>query len=365
MSPQTETVTVPLGERQYTVRIGPGVASGIADRLASLNASQAVVLADSTVAALHSQALLGMLEDVPTTLLTFPAGETNKTLDTYRSLMDQLLSLSPALDRRSVIVTLGGGVTGDMGGFLAATALRGIPFIQCATSLLAAVDASVGGKTGVDTAAGKNLVGAFHQPAGVFVDTDFLATLPAEELDNGLAECVKHGVIRNGSLLGFIDDNAAAIRAMDSAVLTDLIARNVAIKAAVVVSDEREAGVRAHLNFGHTIGHALETFFGYDTLSHGQAVSLGMVAANAIAVSRGLFPAEQADRVKALLTTLDLPARIAGIDAAAILDLMQHDKKTLAGQVRMILPVDLGAVVIVDDITPDDIALALEAIKEG
>ncbi len=365
MSLQTETVTVPLGERQYNVRIGPGVAAGIGDLLTTLHASQAIVLADSNVAPLHADALLSMLGDVPATLLTFPAGEASKTLDTYQSLMDQLLTLTPALDRRSVIVTLGGGVTGDMGGFLAATALRGIPFIQCATSLLAAVDASVGGKTGVDTSAGKNLVGAFHQPSGVFVDTNFLATLPEAELDNGLAECVKHGVIRNGSLLTFIDDNAAALRAMDAGVLTDLIARNVAIKATVVVTDEREAGVRAHLNYGHTIGHALETFFGYDALPHGRAVSLGMVAANTIAVNRGLLPAVHAEHIEALLTKLALPVRIAGIDNAAIIDLMGRDKKTLAGQVRMILPADLGAVVIVNDITTDEITLALNAIKEN
>ncbi len=364
MSLPTETVTVPLGERQYNVRIGPGVAAGIGDLLTRLNASQAVVVADSNVAELHGQTLLSILGHRPTTLLTFPAGEANKTLGTYCDLMDRLLSLDPPIDRRSVIVTLGGGVTGDIGGFLAATALRGIPFIQCATSLLAAVDASVGGKTGVDTPAGKNLVGAFHQPAGVFVDTDFLATLSPAELDNGLAECVKHGVIRNGSLLTFIEDNAQAIRAMDPAVLTDLIARNVAIKATVVVADEREAGVRAHLNFGHTIGHALETFFGYDTLSHGRAVSLGMIAANAIAVQRKMIPAAHAQRIEALLEKLLLPVRIAGIDDAAIIDLMGRDKKTLAGQIRMILPVDLGAVVIADDIAADEIAFALNAIKE-
>ena len=206
--------------------------------------------------------------------IDFPAGEEHKNIRTYEVVMNSLLSLEPPIDRKSIIIALGGGVVGDLAGFVAATALRGIDFVNVPTTLLADVDAAIGGKTGIDAPTGKNLIGAFHQPRAVIIDPTVLKTLPASQMGNGLAECVKHGVIRDATLLDFIEENADKIFSFDADILTELIARNVAIKSAVVAADEREAGQRAHLNFGHTIGHAIEAAGGYGLVSHGQAVSL-------------------------------------------------------------------------------------------
>ena len=196
-----------------------------------------------------------------THMLTFPAGETNKTLATASRLFDGLFALTPAVDRRTLVIALGGGVTGDLAGFVAATALRGLAFVQCPTTVLADVDASVGGKTGVDHAAGKNLIGAFHQPAGVLADVRCLATCSDDVYRDGLAECVKHGIIRSAELLEFIEDHAGGILRRDDGVMTDFLTSNVRIKADVVAEDERESGVREHLNFGHTVEFGFKTAF--------------------------------------------------------------------------------------------------------
>jgi len=248
-------------------------------------------------------------------------------------------------------------------GFVAAIALRGLRLIQCPTTLLAAVDSSVGGKTGVNHPSGKNLIGAFHQPRAVLIDTDTLKTLPAEELRNGLAECVKHAVIRDEKLLDFIESHARAILSCKADVMTELIARHVAIKAAVVADDERESGVRSHLNFGHTIGHAVEALVGYDKITHGQAVALGMVAANHMAVARGLIDAPAAERVTKLLERLGLSVRMKGLDADGVWRMMQHDKKASAGQIRMVLPTGAGEVDIFADIAIEEVRAAVAAIS--
>jgi len=268
-------ITVDLGPRSYDVIVGAGLLAHLGATVAALGrTSHAVVISDSTVVDLYgpqaAESLAGA--NLAGAFISFPAGEANKTLAVYGKLLDDLLALTPAVDRDCVIVALGGGVPGDVAGFVAATALRGLRVVQCPTTLLAAVDSSVGGKTGVDHATGKNLIGAFHQPGAVVIDVETFRTLPAGELANGLAECVKHGVIRDEPLLGFIEDNAGAIGACNGDVMEELVARNVAIKAAVVADDERETGQRAHLNFGHTIGHAIEVFVGYDKIAHGQAV---------------------------------------------------------------------------------------------
>jgi len=225
----------------------------------------------------------------------------------------------------------------------------------------------------VDHQAGKNLIGAFHQPSCVVIDVETLRTLPLAELRNGLGECVKHAVIRDESLLEFIEAGAEKLLAtdgrgddeklsFDAETMARLIARNVAIKAAVVSADEREAGVRGHLNFGHTIGHAIETFVGYDNIRHGEAVSLGMVAANHIAKARGLLKSSQARRITKILAKLQLPTTTSPLDAESIWQIMQHDKKALHGKVRMVLPTDIGKVDIYDDITPAEVAQAVEAV---
>ncbi len=318
---------------------------------------QAVIIADANVNARYGERVRACLDAVglATIQLEFPPGECNKTPRTWLSLQDGLLGREKPIDRRTVIVALGGGVTTDLAGFVAATCLRGLRWVACPTTLLAAVDASVGGKTGVDHPAGKNLIGAFHQPAAVVIDVETFATLPAGQLANGLGECVKHAVIRDASLLDFIDAGATRIARCDADTMTDLVARNVAIKAAVVAADETEAGERAHLNFGHTIGHAVETFVGYERIGHGEAVSLGMVAANRLAAARGLLAEDVAAKIEAVLARLALPVRRAGLDARRIWQIMQHDKKARDGKVRMVLARALGTVQIVDDVSENQV----------
>jgi 3-dehydroquinate synthase len=361
-----KTIGVHLADRSYDVRVGAGELGELGRTVESLGGvSSAVVISDTTVGELHAARALHLLHaaGLKPGYLTFPAGEAHKTLATYGDLMDQLFDLATPVDRHSVIVAVGGGVVGDVAGFVAATAMRGMRWVQCPTTLLADVDASVGGKTAVDHPTGKNLIGAFHQPSAVVIDVETLKTLPKSELGNGLAECVKHGVIRDATLLEFIEENVADIVACDSEAMTELVARNVAIKAAVVSADEREAGERAHLNFGHTIGHAIEVLVGYDRMPHGRAVSLGMVAAFRMAVNRKLIEQADAKAVTSLLEQLELPVCWADLGAAEIWKVMQYDKKARAGQVRMILPTRLGAVDVYDDITEDDVRSALEAVK--
>ena len=361
--PLERTITVDLGRRSYDVRVGPGLLSAMGDAVAALpGVTGAAIVTDSNVGPLYGPRVSDALAaaGVQAALIEFPAGEASKNLSTVAGVLDALLAITPAVDRATVVVALGGGVVGDLAGFVAAIALRGMRFYQCPTSLLADVDASVGGKTGVDHQAGKNLIGAFHQPAGVMIDVAALKTLPRRELIGGLAECVKHAVIRDASLLDYIEDRAEDILACLPGVMTELIARNVAIKAQVVAADEREAGRRAHLNYGHTVGHAIEAQAGFGDLSHGQAVALGMVAANRLAVARGLLDEQSAQRIERLLSKLELPTRRPGLDADKVWWIMQHDKKALAGRIRMVLPTKLGAAEIFDDTDPQAIRDAIE-----
>ena len=365
------TVRVELGRQAYDVLIGPGLLEAVGPTARACAAGQsAFIITDSNVGPLYADRAAGSLRAAGYTVhvASFPADEPHKTLATASSLFDDLFAAATPPDRSSVVVALGGGVVGDVAGFVAATLLRGVPFIQAPTTLLADVDSSVGGKTGVDHAAGKNLIGAFHQPRAVCVDTRVLATLPAAELAGGLAECVKHGIIRDASLIDWLEQHAGSLRPDSAEPLGELIARNVAIKAAVVAADEREAGERAHLNFGHTIGHAIEAERGFggaggDYLRHGHCVALGMVAANHIAVGRGRLTEQDAQRIEALLGRLHLPVRLAGLDADHLLAIMRHDKKSHAGRLRFILPARrLGAVQVVDDVSEAEIRAAIEYI---
>ena len=348
------TVKVDLADRSYDVHVAAGELAGLGEFAAELGGvHQVTLVADDNVARLYGEKAMDslMAAGLVTTLIQFPAGEAHKTLATIGSLYNQLFAARPAIDRDCLVVALGGGVTGDMAGLLAATALRGLRWLQCPTTLLADVDASVGGKTGIDHAAGKNLIGAFHQPLGVLVDVETLVTLDDRELRSGLAECVKHAMIRDASLLDFLQAHAEPIAARDADALVELIARNVEIKASVVSADERESGVRAHLNFGHTVGHGIETSLGYGQVTHGQAVALGMVAACAIAEDKGLLDATVRRRLEATLTALGLSIRCEGLDAAEIWRIMQHDKKARGGRPRFVLPTALGEVDIFDDVT--------------
>jgi len=297
--------------------------------------------------------------------VTLPPGEASKTLAHAGNLYDRMLQAS--LDRGSVVVGLGGGVMTDLAGFVAATYMRGVAWVAVSTSLLGQVDASVGGKTGVDHPACKNLIGAFHQPATVLADVSTLATLPDEELRTGLAEVVKHAMIRDAAFMDRLEADADAIVARDPDVLEAIVARNVEIKAAVVSADEREGGLRRILNYGHTIGHALESLalasgrpLGGGPPTHGRAVALGMVAEAHIAQARGLLSAPAAERQTALLARVGLPVALdEPVDAGRCLAMMRHDKKAAAGRLCFVLPEAIGSVVQTDDVTDDEIRAAL------
>ncbi|MCP4376929.1 MAG: 3-dehydroquinate synthase [bacterium] len=360
-----QTIKVELGDRSYDVRVGAGLLDSIATTVVELGSvRQVVVIADSNIASSYGRRAVDSLDaaGVPTVMFEYPAGEANKTLASFSDLIDSIFAITPAIDRDLLIVACGGGVTGDVAGYVAASTLRGLRWVQCPTSLLADVDASVGGKTGINHASGKNLIGAFHQPSGVLIDVETLKTLPVEELRSGLGECVKHAVIRDATLLEFITSNTEAIFNCQSDVMCDLIARNVAIKAAVVAGDERESGQRAHLNYGHTVGHAIETIVGYGTISHGAAVSLGMVAANEMALSRGLIGQTDASRVRETLVALKLPTSCSGLNADQVWKVMQKDKKARDGKVRMVLPTEIGKVDIFDDINSEEVAHGLTVL---
>jgi 3-dehydroquinate synthase len=328
---------------RYDVVVEPGALSRLGMLVtAAAPAARYAVLADERVARLYGDVVCTALAraGARADLVPFAAGEARKTVATWAELCDALVRLG--VGRDGCIIALGGGVTGDVAGFVAATYLRGIDFVQVPTTLLAMVDASVGGKTGVDTPAGKNLVGAFHQPRLVVADPDVLASLPEAELRAGLVEAVKHGVIADAAYLERTVRDAAAILRRDAAVLGALVARSVEIKAEVVAEDPREAGRRATLNFGHTIGHALEALSGYE-LSHGYAVAAGMVAEATIGEAVGVTAPGTASAIREALGALGVPTAWPEWAAPdAVLARSRHDKKVRAGQVRYSLVARVG-----------------------
>lgn len=344
-------VAIQLPHHRYSVRIEAGSLERLGDTTRSVAPhTRCALFADAAVREFHGDTAEAALRGAgyAPVVFDFDATEAQKTLATIAKLYDVLLDAK--LERGSPIVALGGGVTGDTVGFAAATYLRGVPLVQCPTTLLAMVDASVGGKTGVNVAQGKNLIGAFYQPRAVVIDPLVLRTLPQREFRSGLAECIKHGVIRDPSLFEFIGDSLDAILALDPHTLVELVRRNVEIKAAVVIQDEREAGVRAHLNFGHTFAHAIEVTTGYGTLLHGEAVALGMLAATRCAAELALCDAKLVDQLAALIEAAGLPLRTALPSDEELEQAMQYDKKVERGRVRFVLPERLGRVTIRDDV---------------
>ena len=356
--PGMPTVRLTLPRHAYDIVIEPGVLAQAGERVRQAAPhTRAAVVVDDAVLEHYGKTVCDALAQSGYDAVSCPmaADEPHKTLETAAVLLDRMLD--HRLERRSPVVAVGGGITGDVAGYAAASLLRGVPWVQCPTTLLAMVDASVGGKTGVNTRQGKNLVGAFHQPAAVLIDPETLRTLPARELRGGLAECVKHGVIRDPELFAWIETHLEAVLALDLTAVTELIARNVRIKAAVVQDDETEQGVRAHLNFGHTFAHAIEgtqdKSSGRMGYSHGEAVSLGMVAATRLSVEAGRCDAGLLDRLVALLDRIGLPTQSDRLPATEVLlAAMRSDKKVRDGQVRLVLPDGLGAVRVSDD-TPE------------
>ena len=290
------------------------------------------------------------------------AGEMSKSLEIIEQVYDRLIQMKA--DRRTVIIAVGGGVVGDAGGFVAATYMRGLPFIQVPTTLLSAVDSSVGGKTGVNHPQAKNMIGAFYQPIGVFIDTATLDTLPDREFRAGLAEVVKYGVILDSEFFVFLEQNIDAINHRDPEVLRKIISRSCELKASVVERDEFEmSGLRASLNYGHTFGHAFEALAGYGELLHGEAVAIGMIYASRLAERLGLIDTVVTGRQIALLTALNLPTCLpcqVELSSDDILGRMKLDKKTVGGQLRFILPTKLGTVKVFSDVDESDVRAILE-----
>ncbi len=360
MNSATDDVTVPLGPRTYTVRVVSDATAGFAAfAREALDASwagracrRALVVGDVNVEALAGRYREG-LESIGIACepAVLPPGEATKSLVSARALWDRLVAMKA--DRHACVVAVGGGVIGDVAGFAAATYARGIPLLMVPTTLLAQVDSSVGGKVGINHPAAKNIIGAFHQPVGVWVDTASLATLPIRELRCGLAEVVKYGVILDADFFTEVEAHADAILASEPATLRRIIARSCRLKADVVAKDEREeTGLRAVLNFGHTVGHAIEAVAGYGgAFQHGEAVAVGMVAEARIALRLGWIDEPALSRLVALLERLGLPTSAPGLDPDALLDAMGRDKKNRGGRIRFVLPRRLGHVELTDEPT--------------
>ena len=334
----------------------------------ALSGRRLAIVSDDVVAPLYAARVAAALAPSPVTILTIPAGEASKTRKNWSRLTDELLDAG--FGRDSAIIALGGGVVGDLAGFVAATYMRGIPFVQMPTSLLAMIDAAIGGKTGVDTRAGKNLVGAFHHPALVIVDPRALSTLPLSHVRNGLAEAIKHGIIASRAEFEWIASNLAALlREGGPAIgLADrLVRRNIEIKAAIVARDEREGGVRKTLNFGHTIGHAVESLSGYSML-HGECIAVGMVVEARIAALVGIADPALAGAIAQLLGAAGLPVSVPeSMTAAAVLAGTRSDKKARGGFVEYALPAALGAMAGADRgyAIPVPDSAVLEAVSES
>ncbi|NUO39694.1 MAG: 3-dehydroquinate synthase [Gemmatimonadaceae bacterium] len=326
----------------YRVTIGAGLRHELGNLVAAAaRAHHYAIVTDDGVAPHYAPAAQADLKrHGRTSVHRMPAGETHKTRDTWIRLTDDLLAAGCGRD--TTVVALGGGVVGDVAGFVAATFMRGVPVVQCPTSLLAMIDASVGGKTGVDTAAGKNLVGAFHPPSAVLVDVDTLRTLPDAHRRAGLAEAIKHGAIADATYFTRVETLLPAVLAADAPATIELVARSVEIKAAVVRADERESGLRKTLNFGHTLGHALEQASGY-ALLHGEAVAIGMVLEARLAERLGVAERGTAAEIERVVRIAGLPSAVPGnLSPAAILDATRHDKKARAGAVAFALPAGIG-----------------------
>jgi len=347
------TLEVSLGERSYPIHIGSGLL-GRADLLQPhVRGQHAVIVTNETVGPLYAarvEAALGALGKTVRTV-TLPDGEAFKNWETLNLIFDSLLRAGA--DRKTTLVALGGGVVGDMTGFAAACYMRGVPFVQMPTTLLAQVDSSVGGKTGINHPLGKNMIGAFHQPRAVIADIDALQTLPARELAAGMAEVIKHGAIADAGYFEWIERNIQALNRCDPDLMALAVQRSCEIKASVVAQDEREGGLRAILNFGHTFGHAIEAGLGYGEWLHGEAVGCGMVMAADLSLRLGFIDVQTRARLRKLVEAAMLPAVAPELGTDRYIELMKVDKKAEAGSIKFILLKKLGEAFITTVPDPD------------
>jgi 3-dehydroquinate synthase len=358
-----KTLVVELGTRSYPIYIGEGLLAR-ADLLRShIGGRQVMIVTNDTVAPLYLQKAQAALAGFQCHTVILPDGEQYKTWEVLNRIFDALLEQQ--CDRRVTIVALGGGVIGDMAGFAAACYQRGVPFIQIPTTLLAQVDSSVGGKTGVNHPLGKNMIGAFHQPNCVLIDTATLNTLPDRELSAGLAEVIKYGLIRDAAFLGWLEKNMDALLRRDAVLMAAAIERSCRNKAEVVAADERESGVRALLNLGHTFGHAIETGVGYGVWLHGEAVAAGMYMAAALSERLGWISAADVARVEAVIRSARLPVRApADLEPERMLELMAVDKKAQEGMIRLVLLKALGEAVLTADYDPAQLREILATCRQ-
>jgi 3-dehydroquinate synthase len=351
------TTRVNLGERSYDIQIGAGNLAQLSPFLRDrCQASHAVIITDEVVDGLYADKLGDQLTDDEweVHLFTVDAGEHSKSGDVAQELWEVMLA--EGTDRKSIVIAIGGGVVGDLAGFVAATFARGLQFFQVPTTLLAQVDSSVGGKVGINLPGAKNMVGAFWQPRGVLVDVDVLATLPDREYRAGLAEVVKYGVILDADFFAYLEQHIDAINTHDAGILTYVIERCCRLKANVVEQDECElTGLRAVLNYGHTFAHAFEAAGEYGLLLHGEAVAIGMECAARLARRMGRIDDEFVDRQSALLKALHLPTEVPEFDGEELVRIMRRDKKSDEGRLRFVLPTKLGHVELVNDVRVDDV----------
>ena len=350
------SITVDLGERSYPIVIGSGLLGGVFDLAEYVTGGDCLIVSNEIVAPLYLEALQANLGGKTVETISLPDGEIHKTVATLEAVFDKLVG--SRANRDVTLIALGGGVVGDITGFAAACYMRGVAFIQVPTTLLAQVDSSVGGKTGVNHPLGKNLIGAFHQPQIVLIDTDTLVTLPERELKAGFAEVIKYGAIADAEFFTWLEANIDALLARDTEALTHAIRRSCELKAHVVAEDEREAGRRAILNFGHTFGHAIEQCQGYGEWLHGEAVAAGMVMASMLSDIRK----EDVARLIDLLRRAGLPVKPPAIGAGAMQEAMRMDKKVLGKQLRFVLLRQLGDAVVSADYDPDRLSLTLEVV---
>ena len=355
-----QTLKVELAERSYPIHIGEGLLGNPEYLTPYLAGRQVAVVSNETVAPLYLERVIQALPDRSVISIVLPDGEAHKNWETLQRIFDGLLTARH--DRRTTIIALGGGVVGDMAGFAAACYQRGVDFIQVPTTLLSQVDSSVGGKTGINHPLGKNMIGAFYQPNAVLIDTSTLKTLPQRELSAGLAEVIKYGLICDEPFLSWLEENMTALRALDSVALTEAIRRSCAAKAVVVNADERESGVRATLNLGHTFGHAIETHMGYGVWLHGEAVGAGTVMALEMSMRLGWIDRQARDRGIRLLERAGLPVLPPSqMSPADFLKHMAVDKKVIDGRMRLVLLRQLGEAVVTDDYPTDILQATLAA----
>ena len=354
-----QTIRVDTPSARYDVFAGSGLLSTLAPRIQRLTRRlprRVFVLTSPEIWSLWGNVFLSSFDEAPITLFLAP-GEPHKTMASVEKLLRQMVAAGG--DRSSLLIAFGGGIVGDVGGFVAAIFMRGIPYVQVPTTFLSQVDSSVGGKTGVNLPEGKNLVGSFHHPLAVFADIDALGTLPSRELRAGLMESVKAGIIRDRSLVRYMEENAAAVLGRDAKSLEKVIAASIRMKADVVRRDERESGLRMILNFGHTIGHAIEQVTRYKVLLHGEAVGWGMIAALYLGQQRGNITAQQFQRLEDLVYLYGpLPALKLG--AAKLVAATSADKKNSGGVRRFVLPLGIGDAGVVDDVTPAELEAAVK-----